>query len=102
MQSVNLSANEVMEHLQIKLGSGWTHEANEIDTVCYDHRKWAIGFIVALNICPCKGYSFTVHEFAENKDAECDREESNEFLTYDEVLSYIRDLMDTYMNGPDF
>ena len=38
MQTVNLSANEVLEHLNIKLPATWSAEANEIDTVCFDHK----------------------------------------------------------------
>lgn len=90
MQTVNLSANEVLEHLNITLPASWTAEANEIDTVCFDHKDVGLGYIVTLNICPCKGYSFTVHEFVldveSGKDTECD----DEFLTYDEALNHIR------------
>lgn len=102
MQTVNLSANEVLEHLNIKLPVSWTSEANEIDTVCFDHVNHGLGYIVTLNICPCKGYNFTVHEFHDAKQADTDYEETNNFLTYDEALAHIRNRVDMFMNPMDY
>ena len=96
MQTVNLSANEVLEHLNITLPASWSAEANEIDTVCFDHKDVGLGYIVTLNICPCKGYSFTVHEFVDQKQAERDYENTDEFLTYDEALAHIRARVDMF------
>lgn len=98
MQTVNLSANEVLEHLNITLPETWSAEANEIDTVCFDHKDVGLGYIVTLNICPCKGYSFTVHEFLDQKQAERDYENTDEFLTYDEVLAHIRARVDMFLD----
>lgn len=90
MQTVNLSANEVLEHLKLWVPTNWTAEAGELDVVCVNSPKVELGWIVTLNICPCKGYNFTVHEFVldveSGKDTECD----DEFLTYDEALNHIR------------
>lgn len=102
MQTVNLSANEVLEHLNIKLAAGWTHEANEIDTVCFDHKDVGLGYIVTLNICPCKGYNFTVHEFNDQKQADREYENTDEFLTYNEALTHIRARVDMFMNPMDY
>lgn len=98
MQTVNLSANEVLEHLNITLPASWYAEANEIDTVCFGHKDVGLGYIVTLNICPSKGYSFTVHEFVDQKQAERDYENTDEFLTYDEALAHIRARVDMFLD----
>ena len=43
-KTVNLSANEVLEHLNITLPASWSAEANEIDTVCFDHKDVGLGY----------------------------------------------------------
>ena len=88
-QTVNLSANDVLEHLNLKLPAQWTVEAGELDTVCIDTPTYELGYIVTLNIDSFKGYSFTVHEFQINRESGFDYEQDDSFLTYDEVLNYI-------------
>lgn len=102
IQTVNISVNDVIEHLNIKMASGWTQSADtEIDTLCLDHQNHALGYIVTLNINNGV-YSFTVHEFHEAKQAERDYEETNDFATYDEALGQIRSRVDAFMNPMDY
>lgn len=99
VQTINLSAADVQDHLAIKLPAGWTSEASELEVVCYNHRNWEIGFIVTLEI-NAGAYSFTVHEITTEMAEGNDHEETNKVATYDEALSVIRDRMDTFLN-PD-
>lgn len=96
MQTVNLSANEVLQHLNLELPARWTKEANEIDVVCVNTPDFELGFIVTLNMCPCKGNSFTVHEFAQSLETGHDHEETRDFLTYNEVLKHLDERIDAY------
>lgn len=99
-KNVNLSANDVLEHLNIKLESGWTSNADgEIDTVCFDSSVYALGFIVTLNMDTSKGTSFTVYEFTEIKESGKDYEFNDDFSNYDEALNFIRKQIDTCMEA---
>ena len=89
MKSVNLSANEVLEHLNLCVPTNWTAEAGELDTVCIATPTYELGYIVTLNINNFSGYSFIVHEFQFNRESGFDYEQDDSFLTYDEVLNYI-------------
>lgn len=100
-QTVNLSATDVLEHLNLTLPARWTSSASELDVVCIDTPANELGWIVTLNMDSFKGNSFTVHEFASDKEFGNDHESDDEFLTYDEVLSHIRDRVDLFVNGPD-
>ncbi len=90
IQTVNLSAQSVLDHLDLKLPATVTSEAGELDVVCLNYPGWEVGYIVTLNMCSNAGYSFTVQEFVMDKETGEDSEDSNNFLTYDEVLNYIR------------
>ncbi len=88
-KTVNLSAQNVIDDLNLTLPSGWSSEAGELDTVCINNSLYEVGYIVTLNIDSFKGYSFTVHEFQLNLDTGFDYEQTDSFLTYDEVLDYL-------------
>lgn len=99
IQSVNLSANEVVEQLNLELANGWEVFADsEIDTVCVNTPNFELGWIVCLQMDSYKGYSFTVHEFAQDKESGNDCEDDNEFLNYEEVLTHIRNRVE-YFKG---
>lgn len=100
MQTVNLSANDIKDHLGLQLSNGWEVEADcEIDTLCINGREYNLGYIVTLNIDNYKGYSFIVYEFVERKEDGATNESENNFLTYDEALNFIRTKVDAYVNG---
>ena len=99
MQTVNLSANDVLEHLNLKLPAQCTVEAGELDTICINSPTYELGYIVTLNMNSVVGYNFTVHEFVDQKQAERDYENTDEFLTYDEALAHIRARVDMFL-GP--
>lgn len=92
-QTVNLSANEVLEQLGLgPLPCGWTKDVGELDTVCVDSPEYALGYIVTLNIRNIDGkpaYDFTVHEFCELKETGKDYEYDNTFSDYEQALYYI-------------
>lgn len=96
-QTVNLSINDLKEHLGLQLTNGWEVFADsEIDTLCINGREYNLGYIVTLNIDSFKGYNFTVYEFVERKDDGATNESDNNFLTYDEVLNFIRTKVEAY------
>lgn len=96
MQTVNLSANEVLEHLNLCVPTNWTVEAGELDVVCVNTPEMELSWLVTLNMNPFKGNSFTVHEFASDKEFGNDHESDDEFLTYDEALSHIRNRVEHF------
>ena len=95
-QTVNLSSNDVVEHLNFTLPSGWTYEAGELDVVCVNSPEYEIGYIVTLNIDSFKGYSFSVYEIIDAIYEDKHNESNNDFLTYDEVLNFIRTKVEAY------
>lgn len=96
MQTVNLSARDVLEQLNLVLPARWTTEAGELDVVCVNTPDFELGWIVTLNMCPFKGNSFTVHEFASDKEFGNDHESDDEFLNYDEALNHIRNRVEHF------
>ena len=95
-QTVNLSANDVVEHLQLDTAPGWTLEAGELDVVCLNSRDFSLGYIVTLCIDTSKGYSFSVEEFIE-RNADGESSDSHcEFPSYDACLHYIRSKVAIY------
>lgn len=96
IQTVNLSAKDVLEHLNLTLPAGWTYEAGELDVVCINSPEYEIGYIVTLNSDSFKGYSFSVYEIIDAIYKDAHNESNNDFLTYDEVLNFIRTKVDAY------
>ena len=100
MQTVNLSANDIKEHLFLQLNKGWEVIADsEIDTVCINGREYNLGYIIALNMNTFSGNNFDVYEFVERKEDGATNESEKNFLTYDEALNFIRTKVDAYVNG---
>ena len=90
IQTVNLSANDVLEHLNLKLPAQCTVEAGELDTICINAPTYKLGYIVTLNMNSVVGYNFTVHEFQLNLETGFDYEHDDSFDSYNEVLNYIK------------
>lgn len=89
-QTVNLSANEVLEQLNLKLPAQWTVEAGELDAVCINHPAVELGYIVQLVMCDNAGYSFQVVESQFDTESGKDYEDIDSFLRYEEALAHIR------------
>ena len=88
-KTVNISAQQVLDDLELKLPEGYTSEAGELDTVCINTPSYELGWIVQLVMNDFAGYSFQVHEFQLNKVTGIDYEQDDTFLGYDEALDYI-------------
>ena len=89
IQTVNLSAKDVLEHLNLKLPAQCTVEAGELNTICINSPTYKLGYIVTLNMNSVVGYNFTVHEYQLNLDTGFEYEQDDSFNSYDEVLNYI-------------
>lgn len=89
-KAVNISAQNVVDDLNLVLPSPWTVEAGELDTVCINHPAVELGYIVQLVMCDNAGYSFQVAEFQFDTESGKDYEDNDSFLRYDEALAYIR------------
>lgn len=98
MQTVNLSATDLLEHLSITLPCRWTQFANEIDVACFDNAHCNVGYIVTLQM-HAGNYSFKVVEIPCNKSTGEDCLLEEEFPNYDKALNHIRQRMDIYLNN---
>lgn len=93
--TVNLSARDVLEHLNLELPAKWTSDVNELDVVCINSPAMELGFIATLNVVNGV-YSFTCTEFASDTKFGNDHEETNEFPNYESLIAHIQQRVEFY------
>lgn len=98
-KAINISAQNVLDDLNLTLPAQWTVEAGELDTVCINHPAVELGYIVQLVMDDCAGNSFLVLEYQLDTETGRDYECDDSFLRYEEALAHIRRRVDRLLGN---